>query len=62
MKRKWIVLFCIFAVILSLGSTALASGEASGASKTRGDVMEVTVPETRTPDTRAENHNPIGIK
>lgn len=46
MKRKWIVLLCIFAVILSLGSTALASGEASGASKTRGDVMEVTVPET----------------
>ena len=46
MKRKWIVLLCIFAVILSLGSTALASGEASGASKTRGDVMEVTEPET----------------
>ena len=46
MKRKWIVLFCVFAVILSLGTATLASGEASGASKTRGDVMEVTEPET----------------
>lgn len=46
MKTKWIVILCVIAVILSLSTAALASGEAFGASKTRGDVMEVTEPET----------------
>ena len=46
MKTKWIAILCVLAVVLSVGASALASGEASGASQTRGDVMDVTEPET----------------
>ena len=43
MKTKWIALLCALALVLGLGAVAFASGEAA---KTRGDVMEVTEPET----------------
>lgn len=46
MRKKWIALVCFAALALSLGAAAFASGEASGGSQTRGDVMEVTEPET----------------
>lgn len=46
MKTKWIAALCVLALVLSLGAAALASGETSGAGKTRGDVTEVTEPET----------------
>ena len=43
MKTKWIAILCVLALVLGLGVVSFASGEAS---KTRGDVMEVTEPET----------------
>lgn len=52
MKTKLIALICILALVLSLGIAAFAaSGEASGegsgeAKKTRGDLGDVTQPET----------------
>ena len=46
MKNKWIALLGVLALLLSLSAAAFASGEASGASATRGDVTEVTEPET----------------
>lgn len=46
MKSKWIAVLCILALALTMGAAAYASGEASGASQTRGDVMDVTEPET----------------
>ena len=42
MKTKWIVVLCVLALVISLGATALASGE----SQTRGDLGPVTEPET----------------
>ncbi len=46
MKAKWIAILCVLALVLTMGAAAFASGEPSGNSKTRGDVMEVTEPET----------------
>ena len=47
MRKKIVAVICVLAVILALGAAAFASGEASGsASQTRGDVREITVPET----------------
>ena len=47
MSKKIVAVICALAVILALGVAAFASGEASGgASQTRGDVREITVPET----------------
>ena len=47
MNKKIMAMICVLALALTLGVAAFASGEASGSgSQTRGDVMEVTVPET----------------
>ena len=46
MKKQWIAILCVLAIVLTAGGAAFASGEASGASQTRGDVMDVTEPET----------------
>lgn len=46
MRKKYIAFLCAAVMALTLGAAAFASGEASGTSATRGDVMEVTVPET----------------
>jgi len=47
MSKKIVAVICALSVILALGMAAFASGEASGsASQTRGDVQEITVPET----------------
>ena len=46
MRKKYIAFLCVAVMALTLGAAAFASGEASGTSATRGDVMEVTVPET----------------
>lgn len=47
MRKKIVAVICALAAILALGAAAFASGEASSsASQTRGDVREVTVPET----------------
>lgn len=51
MKTKLIAMICLLALVLSLGVVAFAasgeaSGEASGTKQTRGDVMEITEPET----------------
>ena len=46
MRKKYIAFLCAAVMALTLGTAAFASGEASGTSATRGDVMEVTVPET----------------
>ena len=48
MSRKIVSVICALAIVSALGAAAFASGEASGsnASQTRGDVTEITVPET----------------
>ena len=42
MKTKWIAILCVLALVLTMGGVVFASGE----SQTRGDVMDITEPET----------------
>ena len=47
MSRRIVAVICALIAVLTMGAMACASGEASGvASQTRGDVRDITVPET----------------